>query len=153
MKSPDEIPVKFKYYKDSPRNLILPGHINKDGELLPHVFIEIFAFPIYPIENDYKYWDEISNIISTNSLVGLNDIVPGLHSQLLKIPEDLSKISYNTFDVKNNMVITDFVIKTNARYWETSLIDSVTNYAVRKYGSLVDRNHEFITVIDRYVKV
>lgn len=153
MKGPEEKPIEFKYFKDSPRNLILPGYTNRGGELLPHMFIEIFAFPIYPIESDYKYWDEISNIVSTNSIVGLNDVVPCLHSLMFKIPESVHKISYNTFDVKNNMVVTDLVIKTNARYWERSLIDSVTNYAVRKYGSLVNREHDFITVIDRYVKI
>jgi hypothetical protein len=120
---------------------------------VPFMHIEILCFSIPPTQEDFIYWDELTTIISTNSLVGLNDIVPGLRSQRLKIPAEMDKITYNKFDNRVHVVISNLTIETNARYWETSLIDSVTNYAVKKYGNLVDPKSEFITVLERNLYV
>ena len=130
-----------------------PGYIHRHGQLLPYMNIEIKAFVVPPAMSDYLYWDEISNLISTNSLCGLNDIVPCLRSQKMKIPEDLSKITYNTFDKKVNIVISNLTIDSNARYWEKSLIDTLVKYSVKKYGDLVDPTSEFIHIIERQLKV
>ena len=99
--------------------------------------LEIRAFTI-PKGDDQDYWHKISSLVSTNSLVGLNDIIPGLKSQKLRIPENLARVTYNTFDGKVDLVISDLKITTNARYWEKSVREFVLKYAIRKYGSDID---------------
>ena len=61
---------------------------------------------ILPTVDDAEYWNNISNLVSHNSLVGLNDIIPGLRSQKLRIPESVSRVTYNTFDKKVDILIT-----------------------------------------------
>ena len=150
---------------------MVPGYLTKPGELISFMDISVdkFSIPIY--EENYQYWHDISTIISTNSLCGLNDIVPCLRSQKLKIPESYEKLHismertkmlqqvdtemmnsytftmkyqgiYNTFDDRMNMSLSNLTIESNMRYWEKSLIDSVTHFAMKKYGSL------FYTEID-----
>lgn len=145
--------VKFKYYNDSPRQLIIPGYTHRHGQLLPHMECFIYAFEIPPERNDYMYWYELSSIISTNSLCGLNDTIPCLKSQKLLIPESLERVRYNTFDKKNNMTISNLVIQANCRYWEKSIKDTVIKYAVKKYGSLVNPETQFTTIIERHLEV
>lgn len=136
MRGTSDQPVPFKFYKDSPRQLMSPGYIDKESEEAPYMKTTIKAFPI-PVVEDSKYWDEIANLINTNSLCGLNDMIPCLRSQKLKIPYQPDRVTYNTFDEKVNVVFSNILIDTNARYWESSLIDSINNYADHKYGELV----------------
>jgi len=79
--------------------------------------------------------------------------VPCLRTRKLKIPDDLDKMSYNKLDDKVNVVMSNLTIDTNARYWETSLIDTVTQFAKNKYGDLVDLESEFITVQERHLRL
>lgn len=44
--------------------------------------------------------------------------------------------TYNTFDDRMNMSLSNLIIESSMRYWEKSLIDSVANFAKKKYGSL-----------------
>ena len=84
-----EIPIKF--YHDSPRQLMVPGYLEKSGEIASFMAITIDNFDVPINKENYNYWNDISTIISTNSLCGLNDIIPCLRSQKLKIPESIEK--------------------------------------------------------------
>lgn len=102
MKDETEAPIRFKFYRDSPRQLVVPGYLYKDSDFLPYMKIKVTGFVIPKIDNP-DYWRAIGSLVSHNSLVGLNSIVPGLKSQKLRIPESLSRVTYNTFDERVRM--------------------------------------------------
>ena len=51
---------------------------------------------------------------------------------------------YNTFDDRMNMSLSNLTVESSMRYWEKSLIESVTKYARKKYGSLFESEIDMI---------
>lgn len=52
-----------------------------------------------------------------------------------------------------DIVISDLKIETNIRYWERSVIDSILNFAHRKYGHAVDVTKDIVSIKERKLKI
>lgn len=99
-----------------------------------------------------SYWDPLIEYVPENSLVGLDDNVPGLEGSCVEIPQDPETEIVHSFNDRQNLYIHLLTLKCNLG-WETHLINYVKCFANAKYGDSLAKQSGSVVIIDRLLRI